>query len=148
MAYFYEIAQKKPLPQRVKALSWRLDVCNGSEADSSWGASVGTSATLGAFVRIDGVDVAFGDSSNGALINAGAACYTVVTDYVSHNCLFFKGYSILFGGGRQLNCAFAAANVPISEHLPKLLRSFLYRKYLILMNWGNLRLAHTHYLLM
>ena len=104
------------------------------QSDSFAGASASAGAAFDAFIGIDFVDVAFGDSSNGALINAGAACYTVVTDYVSHNCLFFKGYSILFGGGRQLNCAFAAANVPISEHLPKLLRSFLYRKYLILMN--------------
>ena len=56
-----------------------------TQADSTLGASVCTSATLGALVRINAVDIAFGNCANGAFVNAGATCYTVFANYVSHN---------------------------------------------------------------
>ena len=58
------------------------------QADGARGASIGTRAALGAFVGVDGIDIAFGDSANGAFIDAGAASNAVFTDYVSHSFLF------------------------------------------------------------
>ena len=60
--------------------------CCLAQADSAGGASVSTSATLGALVGVDAVDITFGDSANGAFIDAGATCYTVFANYVSHSC--------------------------------------------------------------
>ena len=60
------------------------------QADSARGASVSASAAFRALVGVDAVDVAFGDSSDGALIDAGAASNTVFANYVSHSCVKFK----------------------------------------------------------
>ena len=49
------------------------------------GASAGTAANASVLVNL--VDVAFADSSDGALIDAGAASNTDVSDFVSH-CSF------------------------------------------------------------
>jgi hypothetical protein len=45
---------------------------------------IGASTTISAFVRIDFVDITFGDSFNRTLINAGSASGAVIINYVSH----------------------------------------------------------------
>ena len=57
------------------------------EADSARGTSISTSTTFSALVGVDAVDVAFRDSANGALINAGSACNAVFANYVSHSVI-------------------------------------------------------------
>ena len=52
--------------------------------DSTSGASVSAGAAASALVRVNLVDVAFGDSSDGALVDAGTASNTDVSDFVSH----------------------------------------------------------------
>ena len=64
-----------------------LRLCFLGQADSAGGASVSARATLSALVGVDAVDIAFGDSANGAFIDASAACYTVFANYVSHSSL-------------------------------------------------------------
>ena len=58
------------------------------DSASGAGASAGTAAN--ASVLVDLVDVAFADSSDGALIDAGAASNTDVSDFVSHFVSFFR----------------------------------------------------------
>ena len=55
------------------------------QADGTAGASVSASATLGALVGVDAVDVALGDSANGAFVDTCAASNTIFTNYVSHS---------------------------------------------------------------
>lgn len=50
--------------------------------------SAGTAVDAG--VGVDVVDFAFRDSFYGAVGQAGAAGYTLVGDYVSHDCLFIR----------------------------------------------------------
>ena len=52
--------------------------------DGTSGASVGAGAAASALVGVNLVDVAFGDSSDGALVDAGTASNTDVSDFVSH----------------------------------------------------------------
>ena len=52
--------------------------------DGTRGASVGAGAAASAGVGVNFVDVALGDSSDGALVDAGTACNTDVSDFVSH----------------------------------------------------------------
>lgn len=60
------------------------------QADSAGGAGISASATFGALVGVDAVDVTFGDSANGTFVDAGAASYAVFTNYISHSCVEFK----------------------------------------------------------
>ena len=53
--------------------------------DSSGGAGSGASAAAHASVSINLIDVAFGNSSDGALVDAGTASNASVSDFVSHN---------------------------------------------------------------
>lgn len=53
--------------------------------DSFAGANFSARATLDAGVGIDVVDIAFGDSLNGANGQTGAASNAFVSDYVSHD---------------------------------------------------------------
>jgi len=55
------------------------------QSDSFAGASASAGAAFDAFIGIDFVDVAFGDSSNGALIHASTASSTFVRNFVSHS---------------------------------------------------------------
>jgi len=48
---------------------------------------VSASAAISAFIRIDFVDITFGDSFNRTLVNAGPASGAVVINYVSHFCV-------------------------------------------------------------
>ena len=59
-------------------------VCGLVFDDSTSGASVGASTAASALVGVNLVDVALGDSSNGALVDAGTASNTDVSDFVSH----------------------------------------------------------------
>ena len=59
------------------------------KADSLIGTYVCTSATLGAKVRVDGIDVTFGDSLGGAFADTGTACDAVFTNYISHSLKSF-----------------------------------------------------------
>jgi hypothetical protein len=43
-----------------------------------------TGTTIGAYIRINFVDVALGDSFNRTLINTGSACSAIFTNFVSH----------------------------------------------------------------
>jgi hypothetical protein len=52
--------------------------------DSASGASASAGTAANASILVDLVDVAFADSSDGALIDAGAASNTDVSDFVSH----------------------------------------------------------------
>lgn len=52
--------------------------------DSTGGASASAGTAGDASVLVNLVDVAFADSSDGALIDAGAASNTDVSDFVSH----------------------------------------------------------------
>ena len=66
------------------------------KGDSARGASIGTCATLRAFVGIDAIDIAFRDSANGAFINASAASNAVFTNYVSHSSLVLSLMFIVY----------------------------------------------------
>ena len=57
--------------------------------DSARGAHFGAGATFDAGVGVNLVDIAFRDSFHRAVGQAGATSYTVVCDYVSHNCSFY-----------------------------------------------------------
>lgn len=57
------------------------------QADSAGGASVCACAALGALVGVDGVDITFRNSANGAFIDAGSACNAVFANYVSHSLI-------------------------------------------------------------
>ena len=59
-------------------------ICGLGQADSARGASISASATLGALIGIDAIDIAFRDSANGAFVDTGAASNAVFTNYVSH----------------------------------------------------------------
>lgn len=48
------------------------------------GTSSSACAALGASFGIDVVDIAFGDSANGAFVNTRTASNAVVTNYISH----------------------------------------------------------------
>jgi hypothetical protein len=54
------------------------------------GASASAGTAGDASVLVDFVDVAFADSSNGALVDAGAASNADVSDSVSHFVSFFR----------------------------------------------------------
>lgn len=60
-----------------------LGLCRG--IDSTGGANLGATAAFDAGVGVDVVDLAFGDSANGAYGQAGAASNADVGDYVSHS---------------------------------------------------------------
>ena len=54
------------------------------QADGAGGASISAGAALCALVGVDAVDIALGDCSNGAFVDAGAASNAVFANYVSH----------------------------------------------------------------
>ena len=58
--------------------------------DSTGGAGASAGTAANASVLVDLVDVAFADSYDGALIDAGAASNTDVSDFVSHFVCFFR----------------------------------------------------------
>lgn len=60
------------------------------EADRIVRANTGASAAFGAFVRVDGVDVAGANSFHGAFIDARAASYAAVRNFVSHFIWFLR----------------------------------------------------------
>ena len=70
--------------------------------DCSHGADAGASTAVDACVRINFVDVACGDCSNRAFIDASAASSAVLSDFVSH---FYKSLSVLieFAGKDNTN---------------------------------------------
>lgn len=61
-----------------------------SRMDSLRGANTCTCAAFRASLGVDGILVAFGDSSYRAFIDASTACDAVVTNYVSHFVLSFN----------------------------------------------------------
>ena len=83
-----ELQSKAPPPKKCRGLGrscvsrrlWGL-----AQADSALGASISASATLGALVGINAVDIAFGNCANGTFVDAGSTCYTVFANYVSHS---------------------------------------------------------------
>jgi len=77
--------QKKPRQWNVAGLSSLLCATVLWKADSAGGASVSASATLGALVGVDAIDVALRDSANGAFVDAGATSNAVGTNYISHS---------------------------------------------------------------
>lgn len=56
--------------------------------DSSSGASIGASTAINAFVGVDFVDIAFGDSVGGTFAHAGTASNAVIANNVSHSFEF------------------------------------------------------------
>lgn len=56
--------------------------------DSTSGASIGASAAINALVLVDLVDVALRDGLYGALADAGAAGNALVSNFVSHGCVY------------------------------------------------------------
>ena len=66
--------------------------CRGlfARRDSARGANVGASAAIYTDVGVDGVLLAFGDSTSRAVVKASAACDTVVVNYVSHGCVILR----------------------------------------------------------
>lgn len=48
------------------------------------GTDIGAGTAIGAYIRINLVNITFRYSINGALINAGAACSTIISNYVCH----------------------------------------------------------------
>ena len=52
--------------------------------DSVNRANIGTRSAVGANIRINHIDITFGDRFNRALIDAGAASCAVITDFISH----------------------------------------------------------------
>ena len=66
--------------------------CRGlfARRDSARGANVGASAAVYTDVGVDGVLLAFGDSTSGAVVKASAASNTIVANYVSHGCRILR----------------------------------------------------------
>ena len=69
--------------QKPIALSHSIRLFTGD--DSVAGANFCAAATLDAGIGIDVIDVAFRDCFNGAHGKTGAASYTLISDYVSHD---------------------------------------------------------------
>lgn len=59
-----------------------------TRVDSTSGASIGTSTAINAFVGVDFVDIAFGDSVGGTFAHAGTASNAVIANNVSHSFEF------------------------------------------------------------
>lgn len=53
-------------------------------ADRLDGTHVGTCTTISTKLRINHIDVSFGDCLNGAFVNASTTCGTFIRNYVSH----------------------------------------------------------------
>jgi hypothetical protein len=76
------------------------------KADCLVGANRSAGTALCALVGVNLIDVALGDSSYGALVDAGSACNAVFTNYVSHNVfvllliMFLYGLTMRHGGRR------------------------------------------------
>lgn len=49
-----------------------------------YGANIGARTAVGADIGVNYVDIAFGNSINGAFINACATCRAVIGNFVSH----------------------------------------------------------------
>ena len=82
--------------------------------DGASGASAGAGAARNASVLVNLVDVAFADSSNGAFVDAGAASYADVSDFVSHFFFCFLGLII-----DQFLCFKASAKVRTFSDMAK-----------------------------
>lgn len=59
-----------------------------TRVDSTSGASIGASTAINAFVGVDFVDIAFGDSVGGTFAHAGTASNAVIANNVSHSFEF------------------------------------------------------------
>ena len=79
--------KRRGLPHWRPLLSVAVSRLTLLDSTGGAGASAGTAAN--ASVLVDFVDVAFADSSDGALIDAGAASNTDVSDFVSHSVFVF-----------------------------------------------------------
>jgi hypothetical protein len=53
--------------------------------DSSGGADIGTSAAIDAGISVDYIDIAFGNSTGGALRLASSTSHACISDFVSHD---------------------------------------------------------------
>ena len=73
---------KKTVPKRNGLFAKICERLTLDDSTGGAGASAGTAANASVLVNL--VDVAFADSSDGALIDAGAASNTDVSDFVSH----------------------------------------------------------------
>lgn len=57
------------------------------ERDSSAGACICASAAFGAHIGVNGITVAFGDSTHRAFVFACTASDTIFRNFVSHGCI-------------------------------------------------------------
>jgi hypothetical protein len=57
--------------------------------DCFHGADIGACSTIGANFRINLIDITFGDSFNGTLIDAGSASGAIIIDFVSHDLIIY-----------------------------------------------------------
>ena len=73
---------------------YSVSVCLASD-DGAGGAGASAGTAVDASVLVDLVDVAFADSSDGALVDAGAASNTGVSDFVSHFVFVFLGLILI-----------------------------------------------------
>ena len=73
--------------------------------DSLAGANFSASATLDAGVGINYIDVTLRNRFNGAVGKTCAASYTFVSNYVSHNCVFFENVTqkMVFPAAKIIN---------------------------------------------
>lgn len=67
-----------------RPLSFFFSLLSIGEDDGIRGADLGASAAFDAGIGVDNIDVAFRDSVDRAVGEAGAAGHTFVGDYVSH----------------------------------------------------------------
>jgi hypothetical protein len=51
--------------------------------------NISASAAIGANFRINFIDITFGNSFNGTLIDTGSASCAIIIDFVSHDLLFY-----------------------------------------------------------
>lgn len=70
-------------------------------------ANIGASAAIGASFRIDLIDITFGDSFYGTLIDTGSAGCAIIIDFVSHDLLFYVPCT------RQVSIIMFGANIGI-----------------------------------
>jgi hypothetical protein len=72
-----------------------------------YGANICACATIGANFGINLVDITFGNRFNGTLIDTGSASSAFITNFVSHDSLFYVPQT------RQVNIVLLFANIGI-----------------------------------
>lgn len=103
--------------------------------DGFYGAYVSTRTAFGAHIGINFINIAFGDSFHGALIDTGAASGAVIRNLVSHCCNFFglcgtKVYTFFLHGEIHQYFLFVLNNhrIPDSGHETQMGSNLFHRK--------------------